>query len=298
MNTNLLMRKLPCGSPGLLVGVMFLFATDSVWSSATNDKRDHSLFNPTPRDQLREMSTDRPDKTESAYTVDAGHLQFEMDVLTYATDKDDSGLGDLRTEAYAIAPINLKVGLTPRVDLQVVLDTYNHVRVEDRMTGLADSRSGFGDITTRVKINCWGNDGGKTALAIMPFLKFPTNQDGLGNDSVEGGVIVPLAIELSGGWGMGLMTEVDFLRNSTDDGYEVSFINSITFSHDIAGKLGGYVEFFSEVRSEDTSNWVGTLDLGLTYGLTDDVQLDAGINIGLTDSAPDLNPFIGVSWRH
>jgi hypothetical protein len=32
---------------------------------------------------LREMSTDRPDKTESPYTVDAGHFQFEADLVSF-----------------------------------------------------------------------------------------------------------------------------------------------------------------------------------------------------------------------
>jgi hypothetical protein len=39
------------------------------------------------------------------------------------------------------------------------------------------------------------------------------------------------------------------------------------------------------------------VDFGLTYGLTDDIQLDAGINIGVTRSAEDFNPFVGLSWR-
>jgi hypothetical protein len=36
---------------------------------------------------MREMSTDRPDLTESAYTVDAGHFQVEMDVVRYTYDR-------------------------------------------------------------------------------------------------------------------------------------------------------------------------------------------------------------------
>lgn len=261
------------------------------------DKAAHHLFNPTPTELLRELSTDRPDKTESAYTVDAGHFQLEMDLVTYARDHDTSGGGDTRTEAWAVAPVNLKVGLLNDVDLQLVLETWNRVRTDDRVAGTVVRQSGFGDVTVRLKKNFWGNDGGTTALAVMPFVKFPTNQDGLGNNSVEGGVIVPLAVGLPAGWGMGVMTEVDFLRDETGTGHHASFINTVTFGHDIVGKLGGYVEFFSEVSTETGARWVGSVDLGLTYGLTDNLQLDAGINIGVTDSADDLNPFVGLAWR-
>ena len=261
------------------------------------DKSSYHLFNPVPTKLLRELNTDRPDKTESPFTVDAGHFQVELDFVSYTHDRDQSGGGDVRTDAFAIAPLNLKVGLLNQVDLQVVIETYNHVRVNDRMAGRVEKMSGFGDITTRLKVNFWGNDGGRTAFGIMPFAKFPSNQDGLGNHAVEGGVILPLAVELPGGWDMGVMTEVDCLRNDNGPGHHASFVNSLTLSHDLAGKLGGYVEFFSEVSTEHAAPWVGTVDLGLTYGLTKNVQLDAGINLGVTKSADDLNPFIGFSVR-
>jgi hypothetical protein len=67
--------------------------------------------------------------------------------------------------------------------------------------------------------------------------------------------------------------------------------------HDLIGKLGGYVEFFSVVSSESGNPWVGVLGLGLAYAVTDDLQLDGGVNLGLTRSAEDINPFLGVSWR-
>ena len=119
----------------------------------------------------------------------------------------------------------------------------------------------------------------------------------MGNDAVEGGLIVPLAVSLPAGWGMGLMTEVDFLERSTGSGYEAEFINSITFAHDIIGDLGGYEEFFSAVNTESSADWVGTVDLGLTYAVNENVQLDGGVNLGVTRAADDINPFIGVSWR-
>jgi len=260
------------------------------------EKDEYHLFNPTPRNLMREMSTDRPDKTESAYTVDAGHFQFEMDVLSYSYDRDNGLPGDTRIESLSIAPVNLKVGLCNRADFQVVVETYTSVRTHVRDARQVERQRGFGDVTMRLKANMWGNDAGRTALALMPFVKLPTNQDDLGNNSVEGGLIAPLAVDLGGGWGMGLMTEVDWVRGDRG-GHNPEFINTITFGHNIVGNLDGYIEFFSAVSTERDSDWVGTFDTGLTYGLTEDIQLDAGINIGVTRSADDWNPFLGLSWR-
>jgi hypothetical protein len=163
-----------------------VMAADAV---SLQDESRYSLLNPTARESLREMSTDRPDKTESAYTVDAGHLQVEMDLVTYARDRHTTDR--TRVESFSIAPMNLKVGLTNRADLQLVLETYARVRTKDRATGAVTHNGGFGDVSVRLKMNLWGNDGGRTAFATMPFVKVPTNQDHLGNDAVEGGADLP-----------------------------------------------------------------------------------------------------------
>jgi hypothetical protein len=57
------------------------------------------------------------------------------------------------------------------------------------------------------------------------------------------------------------------------------------------------VEFFSVVGNAPGFDWQGQVDVGLTYGLTENVQLDCGCNFGITESAPDLQPFAGFSWR-
>jgi hypothetical protein len=285
----------------LSAGLCFLPAPSTLGADnptpITADKSGYHLFKPTPRDLMRDMSTDRPDKTESPHTVDAGHFQIEVDLLNYTHDRHNPERASVRVDSLSIAPVNLKVGLCNRVDFQVILETYNHVRVHDRDTGTIRRYQGFGDVIPRMKINVWGNDGGLTAFAVMPYAKLPTSQDNLGNPSVEGGVILPLGVELPNEISMGLMTQFDCVRDQPGDGHHAEFVNTITFSRDLIGNLGGYVEFFSAVSAEDNSPWIGTVDFGFTYALTENIQLDAGVNIGVTRSADDWNPFLGVSWR-
>ena len=45
----------------------------------TAAKLKYNLFNPTPDDHLRPFNTDRPSKTDSPITVDAGRFQLEAD---------------------------------------------------------------------------------------------------------------------------------------------------------------------------------------------------------------------------
>lgn len=279
-----------------LVAIAFS-ATAEAADEPGSDKRQYNLLNPTPRKLMREMSTDRPDVTESPITVDAGHYQIEMDFFNLTHDRDTDSGADTRTISYTLPSVNLKVGLLNNVDLQLVLEPYNHQRVDDRVAGTIAENSGFGDIQTRLKINLWGNDGGKTAMGLMPFVKWPTADSALGNGSVEGGLIVPFGMELPRGWGLGAMAEFDFNRDAVGVGYHTEFVQSVAVGRDIVGNLGGYLEFISVLSTESGADWSAVSAVGLTYGISEDLQLDAGANIGLTENADDIKPFVGISWR-
>lgn len=142
-------------------------------SSRQGDKSGYNLFNPTPRQQWRPMSSDRPDVTESPITVDAGAMQAEMSFVDVITAD-----GDRTVKAMAT---NYKFGITNNMDLQVVFDPYVSAQ-----NGPLDS-DGFGLTQLRWKINLWDNDDGGSALGVLPFIQAPTAADGLGSDEVEGG---------------------------------------------------------------------------------------------------------------
>lgn len=257
-------------------------------TSGSNTKSRYSLFNPTPESAMRDFATDRPDKTESPYSLDAGHFQFETDIANYSKDT----AGGIKTETLNLNLINLKLGLTNRTDLQVILGTY--VR---QTTSAGSAASGLGDLTIRYKVNLYGNDEGDFALGIMPFANLPTAANGLGNGSVEGGLIIPFALALPAGFGSGGMLQINVAKEKTGNAYHPEFIGSLTAGHDIVGELSSYVEFFAQQNANTTNPLVATLDVGFTYLLAPNWQLDCGVNLGVTDAADDVNPFLGLSAR-
>src|SRR5258708_7832686 len=114
--------------------LLFLLAHEPVGAAengATPDKSAFNLFNPVPQDLMRELAPDRPDQTESPYTVDAGHFQLEMDFANFTYNKTDSET----LRAWNIAPLNIKLGLVNNVDLQFVYDNYLRVRTRSPATG-------------------------------------------------------------------------------------------------------------------------------------------------------------------
>jgi hypothetical protein len=259
------------------------------------------LWFPVPAHALRELSTDRPDRTESPYTVDRGHVQVEIDAVAWT--KDDSRF-EVETRALSLATMNLKFGLFARSDLQLVLGTWSEEKVVYRgiypdCVGCrpGDTRdSGIGDLAIRWKQNLFGNDGGPVAMALMPFVQAPL-QD-FDADLIEGGLIVPVAIEGPAGFGFGVMGEIDLRRqDGTGGDHQVEFIASGTASHAIAGGLGGYLEIYSLTRADAGLPWTGTFDVGLTYGVGENFQLDTGANFGLSRESEDVAIFVGFSAR-
>ncbi len=277
-----------------------LASIGATWAHAqaepNDDKSQYTLFNPTPRDLMRPMSTDRPDTTESPYTVDAGHFQLEMSFADYWSDEASGN--SPASHGLSYAPMLLKLGLLNQVDLQLGFDPYTRETTDAGLATSSTTVEGFGDIIARLKVNLWGNDGGDTAFAIMPFIEFPTANGDLGTSSVGGGLISVLAVELPHEFSSAFMVEFDCNSNEVLFPYVDDLVLTATVSRPILGELAGYVEYAGFIDLDGASDYEGYFDTGLTYGLSPDIQLDCGVRIGVTEAAVDLGVFAGISLRY
>lgn len=264
--------------------IPILFATLALFSSAWG--KDALPLEPA-QDALRDLSPDRPDATESPITVDAGHFQLEVSFY------DFSRAGGTTTHTYGAS--NLKFGISHNVDLQFVFDahTIQRIKLED---GSREEVSGFNDPQLRLKVNLWGNDGGKTAFAIFPFVKIPAGS-ALGNDHLEGGLILPLSIELTERLGLGLMAEMDFVH-AEEGGYDTEFVHTAVLGIDLTSAVGLYLEYVGVCGTGGEFQYQATFSGGLTYAINNNIQLDLGIRTGLNSAAEDFGAFTGITWRH
>lgn len=228
---------------------------------------------------LRELSTDRPDTTESPYTVDAGHFQIEAEIASWTRDRSQSET--------ALGQINLKYGLDQRTDLQWITPTYSWAD---------DGSEGWGNVQIRLKRNLWGNDEGNNALAVMPYVELPTGDEAFGSDRLQGGVIIPFAFS-HGEWGFGLQGQIDRAYDNERKSHHWEFMGSATASHPVSGRCSVFCEVVTLFREGQSGGSEYSLNTGMTWLALDQVQWDAGIRIGLNDEAPDLMPFLGYSTK-
>ena len=282
-NKRSLFSRSLCGAYlALLVGL--------AGGDARGEKFRHSWLNPTPSAELRELSTDRPDATEGPFTVDAGHTQLEMDVVNHRTNR----LEGVRTKGWSAAAFNLRFGLLDDFELGIFVSPYVHAS-ETQRVGRREVSSGFGDVTLRAKVNFWGNNGGTSALGLIADLKLPTAARGLGSDSLEGAVLLPVSLELGHGWELGAMTGMGLRRRASSSGRRGVGINSATTGHGITEALAGYVELTAETGDGAP---VAAFDAGLTLQLNRNTQVDVGVQFGLSRNADDVVVFVGWTQRY
>ncbi len=268
---------------------------EDIAAAPAADKSNYSLFDPTPVDQERSFCTDRPTKSNFPCTVDAGHVLYEADAFNWSYNHN----GALTQDTYLFTNPTFKLGLTNRIDIEANITPLEEILTHDKASGSKTDLTGNGDLYLRVKYNLVGNDSGDIAVTLLPYVKLPTAEPGIGNKSVEEGIITPLSFVLPKNFLLILDPEIDELRNISDQGYHTSYQGLMNLSHSL---LVDSVTMYGELWSQDNRDPSGviaesSLDLAITWLAQPNLQLDVGTNIGLNHATPDFQSYVGISQR-
>ena len=267
--------------------VLFLFISFKSYSQllVNSSKSDYTIFHPTPKNLMRDFETDRPDVTESAYTVDAGHFQVETDLFK----TEHYNIDNIRTVNNYFNTANIKLGITNSLDFQLVVSTLNSSR-----TGASNTiikKSDFGGLTFRLKQNLWGNDNGKTALAMLPYVNFPSAS----SERFSGGIVIPFAMSLSNGWDLGAQLESELENNQTGNNYHFNFLASATTSYSICKNLDFFVEGVI-TKDNESKLYEYFINGGPTYSISENLHIDCGVYYGIKNISSKTY-FLGLSFR-
>lgn len=237
------------------------------------------------------ICTDRPTKSNAACTVPPGTVQLETDLFNFT--RQDGGAA--RTDVLLYTNPTLKIGLSDSSDIQ--LNIAPVVEVRTRVAGVTSSQTGVGDLAVRFKQRLTPADA-RTQVAVIPFVKVPTAESGIGNREWEGGLIVPVNIAL-GRATLTLVPELDLLADSGDpDDRHLQFQGVVNLAFPVAPRTTLAVELWT------AQNWdpAGTIrqysaDAAVSYLVNDNLQLDVGGNFGLNEATPDVQLYVGLSTR-
>jgi hypothetical protein len=252
--------------------------------------RGYSLFHHVPAAKLRDMETDRPDVTESPFTVDAGHFQYETDLFKIVREKSEL----TQNHILLINQANFKIGISGSTEIQIGFQSFGRLQERDLASGEKIITHGIGDLNFRVKQNLLGNNGGNFALGILPYVKFPTSKFD-DKSRFEYGLIVPMQFKLPGEWKLGLQVEVDRLKDLDQQSMHTELLQSLTVSHTLIKKLDGIAETYYTYDFK-AHQWSNFLNAAVQLEVAKDLRLDAGVNYGIQQLA-SMHYFLGVSCR-
>jgi hypothetical protein len=131
----------------------------------------------------------------------------------------------------------------------------------------------------------------------MPYVVLPTGSKYTSDGEIEGGLIVPLAIEVPFDFDLGF-TFAFSARRGADDKLAAGGEASCSIGYTLFDRLRFYVEVWGAASTEVHTRPLATLDVGFSLKVTPDIQLDGGVNLGLTPASDDVNPFVGISVRY
>ncbi len=236
------------------------------------------------------ICTDRPTKANVACTVPAGAIQIEADVVNW-TRLDAAGA---QVDTILYTNPTLKYGLGATTDIEVNLAPYETVRV--RSQGASDTIGGVGDLYIRLKQQLT-RPSGTVQVAVIPYVKAPIAQVGIGNGKAEGGVIAPIVVDLPAGVTLDLGPEIDILADGEGHRHHVQLVGLVNLSKTI-----GKTTLYGEVWTGQNLDPAGTVrqysaDVAVTYLLTPTLQVDAGANFGLNRVTPDVQSYLGIAAR-
>lgn len=222
---------------------------------------------------------DRPDFTESAVTVSPGRVQVEAGVTYGEADRD---------QVLEMGEVLVRVGLHPRLELRIGLNSYAKVDSGRReFSGLVDSSLG-------AKI-ALGKAGGWTR-AVLVATSLPTGSREFGEPDLQPEAVFAADRDLSESVSLG--TNFGYTYASTDGRRVGEALGSAVLGVAATERVGAFFEVFGIVPLASGEPETYFVDAGLTRSLSPGFQIDFRVGAGLNSSADDFFTGAGLTWRH
>lgn len=226
---------------------------------------------------LPPIDTDRPDLTDATTTIAPGHLQFESG-FTSQTSRD--GLTSLSGPEALV-----RIGVLSRAELRIgqnyrSIETDPGVRV-----------NGFDDLQLGTKIRLF-DQGHLPAISAEAFTTFTTGAAGVGAARTLPGAALLLQQSTDGPWSWGI--ELEAARGAVSG---LSGFTSLSIQYQITPKAQLYGEWYQLQGDLGVNARQHYLDSGVLVLLSNDVQVDARVGVGLNHDADRSYFGLGLALR-
>ncbi len=235
--------------------------------------------------QVGDITTDRPDQSESPYLVDKGHFQVEAGI----TSENDEPVKDFKASVLSAPSILLRYGIAKNIELRGGIEVINS---KTTVGGNSASENGMGPIVAGTKIKLFSEKGSapETSLILSISIPFKDNSafqsDYIGTDFrfVMTNNLTKrfsLSYNIGGEFGAGAPGAMG--------------LYTVSLGVLVASKLSGFVELYGFMPQKFSPDH--RFDAGLIYLILKNVQVDASFGFGISERSPDFFVGGGVSVR-
>ncbi len=217
------------------------------------------------------LVTDRPDATESPTVIPKGYLQIETGAFY-----EDAGEDVFKQKTTTFNTTLLRYGLLDNLELRVGWD-FAEVKTEINSIALEDIASGLSPLLLGAKVGITEEKGILPEIGLLGHVYLPFSA---GNDFRP----ETTGVDFRFSFAHTLNTKSTFSYNLGaqwgDDSPEAAYVYTVVYGYSITDHLGVYAELYGDLPEDSSANhqW----DAGLTYLLSDSIQLDATIGSGIT----------------
>jgi len=234
------------------------------------------------------LAADRPGEGETTSIVPRGAFQLEGG---FKFERQTGG-DDPDTDTTTVPELLLRVGIHPIAEQRLSADGFVH---EDRAG--ASNRSSGSDLELGTKLRFFDQDGLRPTTALLAMLSFPTGGRAVTSDGFDprGSLLLNWGL----GERLGLDANLGFAgpTQGPDDSSRVFELQpTLSLEASVTQRSSAFFEYYSTLRPSGGKD-EHSIDSGVTYLLSDDVQLDLSAGVGLNRAAPDFFIGAGVAWR-
>lgn len=247
--------------------------------------------------EIPEITTDRPDQTESSSVLPPGYVQIETGWTHTEEDEDGEDY-----ESDALPETLLRYGFNERLELRFGHSGQVWEEVDYSNGSPSGDQEGWQDCEVGLKYQLWyeQQECFIPEAALLTHLSLPTGADEFSSHRVDPSFRFlfshTISDTLSFSYNLGAAWETQESDEGSRDTLSV-FQYTVSLGKGITDRLGMFVELFGDIpmSAEGTpENWI---DGGITYLIADNFQIDFSMGYGLSESADDLFFGAGVSYR-
>ena len=239
----------------------------------------------------RDFCANRPGLNSPACTLAPGELMAEVGVISWDHQQDAA----MRDDTLTLGASTLRIGLTPRSELQFGITPYVHDRQLDRARGVVASAASTGDATIAWRRGLAGPNG---PVAVQGYVTHPLGKSPGGAGDWGAGVLMPMGFDLGHGFQAEFTPEVDAAVNASGSGRHLAFGSAVGIAHSLGKTVALTVEA-NVFRDLDISGHDTHAEaaVSLAWQAGKSFQLDVELDKRLAGGVPDHSLKFGLAKR-